>query len=309
MSLPLSGYRVVVAATVAVKSGLHEVFQHEALAKWEVLDANSFEQAFFVLQHDLCNVLLIDQSLCDQEGWQSLAWVDTQPTVPVLLLADAAPEQVAEALEDGVNQWLPRQLAFANPELLAAALGKEAYRHGLRRHQQSTGESLRDCRRQVSRLLHLLWEVSPTDPQTHWFTQRHMFERLQEEIARAKRYGVPLSIVLGEIEGPVDVDPELAGPRIDPHVAERMLQAKRRSDVVGHYGPNAFLLLLAHTTEQGAKTYCNRLHEILHLPEKTAGPHRPNSFFGIASFSETVATPQGLLSKAEQSLEHAKQLK
>jgi PleD family two-component response regulator len=47
----------------------------------------------------------------------------------------------------------------------------------------------------------MLWQASPTAGRTRWFSQRHMMERLEEEVARADRHGTPLSVILGETEG------------------------------------------------------------------------------------------------------------
>src|SRR5262249_7399441 len=130
-----------------------------------------------------------------------------------------------------------------------------------------TGDQLRDCHCQVTRLANLLWEATPAAGRPPWFSQRYMLERLQEEGCRSERHGNPLSVVLGEVwvaqEEPLaDEEP---GP-ISRWTAERVNRNKRRCDVAGQYGPQGFLLLLPHTPPQGAVTFCRRLQGLLEDP-------------------------------------------
>ena len=59
----------------------------------------------------------------------------------------------------------------------------------------------------MERLVNRLWETVPSETGPSWFTQRHMLERLDEEVQRVKRHGGPLSVVLGEVLPPGDDDP------------------------------------------------------------------------------------------------------
>ena len=57
--------------------------------------------------------------------------------------------------------WLPRELARRHAAVLAAMLNQAAEFGELQRRGQETNEALEDTRRQVSRLVNLLWEAVP----------------------------------------------------------------------------------------------------------------------------------------------------
>ena len=299
--------RVLIAAGGSGRRRLLELFGDAALDGWQPLVATSFEEARFVLQHDTCDVLLVDESLSGHDDWKDLSWLTAQREVPAVLLAEPAPQRLIAALEQGIYQWLPRNLAFGHAGLLAAALQQGAHTADARRQARLVDQDLQECRRQVSRLVNLLWETTPSDTRMHWCSQRHLMERLQEEVARTKRYGTPLSVALGEVQPAsreVPSQPEV----LESWTAERVLRAKRRSDVAGRYGPHMFMLLLAHTSEAGAAVCCRRLREVLEQPSEPAPmpPGGVTTHFGIATYSAATPTLQRLLSSAEQRLEEEK---
>src|SRR5207249_255194 len=139
--------------------------------------AGSLMHGRFVLQHQPCDVLVVDEHFHYGDE-PALTWLAAQHRAPVLLLSDAGVECATLALEQGANHWLSRRLALRHPPLLAAALRQCVELGDLRRRARLAGEALYDCRRQVNRLVGMLWEASPADSRTRWLPQRHMLERL-----------------------------------------------------------------------------------------------------------------------------------
>src|SRR5262249_39077316 len=152
---------------------------------------------------------------------------------------------------------------------------------GLQRRIRRAVDGLQECRRQVSRLVTMLWESTPLEASTRWFTQRHMMERLQEEIARTARHGTPFSVVLGEMRLRADnpLQPE-GWAHLSALAAEHIGRVKRRCDVIGQYGPHGFMLLLANTSEGNAVAFCRRLEQ--HLAQEASLAEFGTSF-GVAS--------------------------
>jgi diguanylate cyclase (GGDEF)-like protein len=302
--------RVLVAATEPERHRFRALFRAEPLGGWEAEEADSFERARFLLQMDPCDVLLLDASLDPLGGTSGLAWLAGEYQTPVVFLADAGPGVVLDALRQGAHHWLPRQLALGQPEVLDAVLGQAA-RHGdvLRRLRRSA-EALDDCKRQVSRLVSLLWESSPGAPLSGWLPQRHVMERLHEEVARAQRHGGPLAVVLGEAQGPWGARPPAAeADRLGRWVAERIGRGKRRCDVAGQYGPHNFLLLLPGATDFGAAGCCRRLRQLLETPavEGDAPPAGLSVYFGVVNYSPATPSVKSLLRRAEERLEYVKE--
>jgi diguanylate cyclase (GGDEF)-like protein len=303
MSESIQRRRVLVAATESARIDYRVLFEREALRDWEAIEADTLERARFSLQLDPCEVLLLDESLYPAHG-EGLSWLSGPRRAAVLFVADDA-ETVAQALRRGANYWLPGELGRGHAPVLAAVLRQAAEFGEVQRRGQQTSEALGDARRQVSRLVNLLWEAVPSEGRARWFTQRYMLERLEEEVNRAQRYGGPLSLILGE------VDAEATSPgsaketsQATRWVVDRLSRVKRRCDVAGQYGLQGFMLLLPQTDAAGAAGCCRRLRPL--LEESAAGEDVVvplNVHFGVASYSEEVRSVKGLLSRAEEQLE------
>ena len=296
--------RVLVAAGPPVQPGLLELFGREPLTAWNLVPADSFAHARFLLQHQPCDLLLISSDLIPSEGNQAFTWLALQSGTPSVLVGANQPELFARAHELGMAACLPLAMAHASPYLLdvvmhqamLASAGKSA---NLRLQRQ-----LADSSRHVDRLVQMIWRITPREDD-HWYSQRHMLERLQEELARCHRHELPLSLAVGELQ-PVGDD----GARSVPDwAADSIVRGKRRCDVVGQYGPDGFMLLMVHTPKPGGVTCCKRLQDYLEHPAATLnGPHRPvRSFFGIASMTDKETSAQSLLRIAEENLETARQ--
>ncbi|HXG11740.1 MAG TPA: diguanylate cyclase [Gemmataceae bacterium] len=296
MIAPREQERILVVALRQERQRLMEVFAGPVFPGWEVLEADSLEAALSVLESIACDVVLVDQGVCRPGFGPELASLGSGCETALLVLADAEPEVVAEALEHGARQWLPREEALNHPGLLLAALHQARRWNRLAQECRLAGEALQECRRQVNRLVGLLWEAGPVDTRTRWFTQRYMLERLQEEVARAERYRTPLAVALGfAASGSPDRPSPILG------MADRLARAKRRADVVGHYGRDGFMLLLTHTSKEGAVACCRRLKDLLEQP-----PHPVIAYFGVASLSPQTPSARSLLSQAEGCLEKAR---
>jgi diguanylate cyclase (GGDEF)-like protein len=150
-----------------------------------------------------------------------------------------------------------------------------------------------------------LWETVPKEMGANWFTQRHMLERLQEEVTRVKRHGGPLTVILGELLPKAREDADSAYD-LATWAAEQVGRRKRRSDVAGQYGPHGFMMVLPRTSEPGAVVFCERLRSLL---EQDASPLRGplRAYFGVAAVdTEAGTTITKLLRQAEERLEEAK---
>jgi hypothetical protein len=298
MSAMLERRRVLLTAEDGERERLRALFGDGPLRDWDVVEADSCERAHFAHQLHPCDVLVVGGSTA-RKG-PGLAWLAGRGG-PVLFLADARPEEAAEALRQGADCWLPRTPALEHPALLAAALERLAEFGTLERRAEAAAGSLRECHRQVDRLVALLWQAVPGAGRAHWLSQRHVLERFEEEVERSRRHGGALAVVRGEVRGAGDSQ-ELAA-----WTARQVGAAKRRCDVAGQYGLQGFLMLLPHTPEAGAAACCRRLRTLLQPPGGGAGPRPPlHAAFGVAGFTPAASTVQGLLRRAEESLDEAR---
>jgi diguanylate cyclase (GGDEF)-like protein len=304
MATQLDRNSLVLASDHQDRWALRALLEAPIFDSWEVHEADSIERARFVLQMEPCDVLLLDSDLYRGGDPAAVSWLATQQRAPVLLLSEPEAGVIVSALQNGARQWLPRDVALNHPAILAATLQQVAQLAEMQRRARAVSEALHDSRRQVSRLVSLLWDAVPGDGRRSWFPQRHMLERLEEEVARSKRHGETLTVVLGEVRADGSVSGE-GGNEVASWTVAQVTEGKRRCDVAGQYGPHGFMLLLPNTSDAGALHCCRRIRVRL---EKRASDALPpvQASFGVVSLSAEVTTAKGLLSRAEERLERAK---
>src|SRR3712207_6225744 len=67
MAVELERRSVLVVADAEERAVLRPLFARGFLQGWSVLEASSFAQARFALQHDACDVILVDEGLYRRE--------------------------------------------------------------------------------------------------------------------------------------------------------------------------------------------------------------------------------------------------
>jgi GGDEF domain-containing protein len=112
----------------------------------------------------------------------------------------------------------------------------------------------------------------------------HMNDRMAQEWGTAKRYQLPLSVVLVR-QANLATAPQIDWEQGAKHIAEVLKARLRNVDVAGHYRTlDTFLILLPVTPLDGAGIFANRLKEA--LPETTVT---------LASTQEGYADAEALL--------------
>jgi diguanylate cyclase (GGDEF)-like protein len=151
------------------------------------------------------------------------------------------------------------------------------------------------------------------DGLTGLYTHRAFQERLREEVARALRYGQPMSILIADIDGFASVNYDL-GYQVGDEILRRigaLLQEDEvhdrvpRSDVVARYSGEEFVLLLPETAKQEAASKAARLRDAVGVAEMP-GKRQLSMSIGVACLPDDAADPEGLLTAAEAALRSAK---
>ncbi len=152
--------------------------------------------------------------------------------------------------------------------------------------------------------------VAIRDELTGLHNRRYFNERLQDEIDRSKRYGNPLSLVMGDIDHFKKVNDTYGHPVGDivlTWLGTLLGNKLRSSDVVARYGGEEFAILLINTPKEQAFDIVEGLR---HTIEKSTLPHEPlikvTNSFGIASVGEDATSFEGLVDKADKALYCAK---
>lgn len=145
------------------------------------------------------------------------------------------------------------------------------------------------------------------DPLTGLYSAVGFEERLREELARARRYGKPLSILCGGIDALDEADGEgvalerIAGFLMTPDHPDRL----RESDVAGRLASGDIAILLPETSKEGAAVKAERVRLAVAEAARAGGtPARAS--VGVAGFPDDADSPVGLLRSAEQALTAAR---
>jgi hypothetical protein len=294
--------RVLIAVNKTHEGEMKSLFEREPLAAWQPLFADGFSRARFTLQHNPCEALIVHEELLENEASQGLAWLAWQKEYPTLFLGQS-PVRFQRAYELGVQHCLTYPMALAHPLLLRTVLEqlRKSYESSL--VLSRTRDQLSHMRRHIDRLVTMIWRTAPNREDSHWYSEPFMLERLQEELARAERHKVPLSLAIGELK-----DEETPEPILPNWTPDALVKTKRRCDVVGQYGPSGFLMLMVQTPKTGGVTCCKRIQSSLeHSAESLPGPRGAvRAYFGVATAHGDHLSPQSLLRSAEQNLDAAR---
>jgi diguanylate cyclase (GGDEF)-like protein len=165
-----------------------------------------------------------------------------------------------------------------------------------------------------ARLSQRLHEMSTRDGLTRQLNHRAIYERLTEELEKARRYNYPLSVILCDMDHFKEVNDtygHLAGDAVLREGAEVLRGSLRTGDLLGRYGGEEFLAVLPQIELEAARAAAERLRLSLEgLPVKlpSGAEARITASFGVASLDElgSSATSDLLVSLADRRLYDAK---
>lgn len=147
-----------------------------------------------------------------------------------------------------------------------------------------------------------LRELSISDPLTGIANYRHLIERLNAEIGRARRNKRSFALLFFDVDGLKAINDEhghLVGSRALVRVAEALKSSARTMDTPARYGGDEFALLLPEASEEDAAIVVRRITE--RLAEDPEQPKVTVSL-GISEHPRDGATAEALLGVADQRL-------
>ncbi len=162
---------------------------------------------------------------------------------------------------------------------------------------------------------HLLAEVqtmATIDWLTNLYNRRHFFRVGEEEIARARRYDHPISVIMIDIDHFKlinDTHGHSVGDEVLSAIAKRILDGLRQSDIAGRYGGEEFAVVLPETDlPSAASIVAERLRDtIASRPIDTAeGPLSVTISVGVAGVDTARENLLDALTHADSGLYAAK---
>ena len=153
------------------------------------------------------------------------------------------------------------------------------------------------------------------DPLTGVFNRRYLDRRLTQEVERALRYRIPLSVLLIDIDHFKQINDGYGHPVGDQVLVclgKIVAGELRESDVFARYGGEEFMIILPNTPLAGAIDIAERVRLRVHShvflpiePEGMGGINRSVSI-GVASLGGATDSTEKLVQSADKSLYGAK---
>ena len=286
-------------ALVADDDTASRILLQKVLTKWgyDVVTASGGEEAWKILTGDNApDLAVLDWMMPELDGVEVCRRVRaldlSSPPYLILLTSRGDKQDIATGLEAGAADYV--QKPFDHDELRARLL--------VGRRFAELNRKLLDAQRELRR-------QALTDPLTHIMNRRAILMRLSEEMARAPRQGLPLSIGTLDIDHFKLVNDEYGhagGDFVLQTVVDRALKALRPYDALGRIGGEEFLIVMPGVGPRDAEIVLERLRKTVRAsPVEVSG----QQIVVTVSIGGAVSQGEGMdefLNRADEALYRAK---
>lgn len=155
-----------------------------------------------------------------------------------------------------------------------------------------------------------------TDPLMGIYNRRYFDKRLAEEISRVLRYGMPLSILLLDIDYFKNINDTYGhniGDVVLKNLGQLLLKIVRDADIVARYGGEEIAIITPHTpvsfAAKLAERVCQTVERTVLVKDTVNEEKRAISVtvsIGVAGINQQVVDQQTLVEKVDEALYRAK---
>ncbi len=218
---------------------------------YSVESATSGKDGLSLLDSYRPDLVLLDVNMPGMDGLETIQLLKRKENAAavVFVTANTATEDVIRGLDAGALDYISKP--FSGLELLA------------RVRAQLRVKKLQDDLREANRKLQGLVEI---DDLTGLYNMRSVYEKMDQEIERARRYGHGVAAIMLDMDhfkGVNDNHDHLFGSHVLAEVGKIIRGNIRTHDFGARYGGDEFLICLSQTTAEGAKLFCERLRKTM----------------------------------------------
>ncbi len=269
-------------------------------AGYSVDKARDARSTLWKLERQAYDVVIADLSLARAGGeslLEEIAVMDPRPEVIVMTATrDTEPEAVAAALRDGASDVLTKPPASGDELFLSV--------------QRGIGRAR--MRNDNARLRLKLDGLDRTDTLTGLGNLRAFNEALRREAARSRRYGLPLSLILLDVDGLESINETVGyegGDQLLEKLARSVAASLREEAGIYRYHGGRFAVVLPHTPLAGAAVLAERLVDSIGSnPLRVSSTTLPvTCSAGVATVLSAGARAFCLATRADLALMEAKQ--
>lgn len=150
--------------------------------------------------------------------------------------------------------------------------------------------------------------LAETDDLTGIWNRRYFRRQLPQEIERARTFGIPLSLMLFDIDDFKQINDVLGhviGDVVLSELCGCVRETLRPTDILARYGGDEFVVILPHTDLGGAAAVAGRVLarvRALTIPTDEEGAIQCSVSIGVAEFDRTDAVANDLVRRADERL-------
>jgi len=321
------------------EAGVLSALQHQLQARFghecEIAVAQSAADALELIEDlerddEPLAVVIADQIMPGMKGDELLEIVNQRcpDTTKILLTGQAGIGAVVNAINRAkLNQYIAKPWDEANLRLAVEnllrqyRLSKENKRlvDDLSAKNQALLGMNRELEAKIAERTHELAEANSrlaqlavTDGLTGLYNHRHFHERLSLEVERSQRNGLPLALLMIDVDhfkAFNDRHGHPAGDELLRQLARIMSDGRRANDFVARYGGEEFAIVLVDTSKLTAAQVAERLRDrVAQSPFVVPGKGRESMHIsvGVAAFPDDAGDPEALVRSADDALYEAK---
>lgn len=312
-------------------------FGHEC----QILTARSGDEAVVLFdelerQGELIALVIADQIMPGMKGAELLEIVDRRfpTTTKILLTGQAGLDAVVDAINRahldqyigkpwdetqlllGVESLLRQfRLTQENQRLIASLSAKN---HALLEMNRELEAKIHERTHELADANARLAQLALTDGLTGLYNHRHFHERLALEVERSQRSGLPLSLVMLDVDRFKQLNDAYghpAGDEVLRRLARVLSETRRANDIVARYGGEEFSIILVDTANITAGKVAERIRERIAAHDFSdaaaiagKGPNRlaVTVSLGVATYPDAGADAGALVRAADSALYAAK---
>ncbi|MFH1868575.1 MAG: sensor domain-containing diguanylate cyclase, partial [Candidatus Omnitrophota bacterium] len=162
-----------------------------------------------------------------------------------------------------------------------------------------------------ARLYQTTEELSTKDSLTGFYIHRYLKQRLEEEVRRAEKGGLALSIIMLDIDHFKDYNDKYghsAGDKVLIGISEIISNRVKNGYIIARYGGEEFVMIMPSTEKEKAGEMAEDIRKAVSLYPFTLRrmETRVTVSAGVAGYSESVKNAEELLKRADFCLYKAK---
>lgn len=224
---------------------------HDALVKegFEVFATSSAREVLNKIGEWQPELVLMDRNMPEVNGLDLLKELrQKKHYVSVIFVsADSHPKQVSECLMEGADDYLRKPYSFV--ELIARI--KVRFR-------------FKQIHDELSSAVIQLREQAERDFLTGLYNMRNMYDKIDYELKRCRRYGGRVGCIMIDMDHFKTVNDKhdhLFGSYVLKEVGKIIQNNIRETDIAARYGGDEFLIVVTESTDIGVKNLCERVRK------------------------------------------------